>query len=124
MPASRATSVRAGGLELGLGVDGLVGVGDGKPHRPARCGQEVHLHAAELGHFGGCVALGANDHAIGGQEDDRAGRGRAAQLRQRHAFSGQLLEQRQALGACVALQAVEQSLGGEVGRLEAHRRAA
>ncbi len=42
---------------------------------------------------------------------------RAAQFRQRHAFGGELLEQRQALARALALEAVEQALGGEVDRL-------
>ena len=123
MPASRATD-DARGLELGLGVGRFPGLQAGQAHRPPGGQQEVDVHAAELGHFGRAVARDAGDHAGARQEHERP-RGRAApQLGQRHSFGGDVFEQRQALSALLALQPVEQALGGEVDVLRVHHGAA
>ena len=52
----------------------------------------------------GGVAGAPTDHALGRQEHQRAGFGRAPQLGQRHAVGGEVAQQRQALGALHALQ--------------------
>ena len=54
------------------------------------------------------------DHALGGQEHQRARGGGAAQLGDRHAFGDQPFEQHQAVRTLLALEPVEQSLPREV----------
>ncbi len=67
------------------------------------------------------VALRAEDHAIRRQEQQRAGGRRAAQFCERHTVGGELLEQREAFAALLALEAVEQALRDEVDVLCGHR---
>ena len=120
MPASCATCDHPRRLELGLRVHGVLGLGDRQPHRPARRHQKALRDAAHLRHFAQGVALGADDHAVGRQVDDGAGLAAATQIGQRHAVRGEAFEQREALRARPALEALEQALGGEVDRLAAH----
>jgi hypothetical protein len=108
------------GLQLGFGVHGVVLLGDRQSHRSARRDQKALLDSAHLGHFTRGVALAADDHAVGRQVHDRARGGAAAQLGQRHAVVGELLQQRQALCPLRAVDPVEQALCGEVDPLGAH----
>ena len=82
--------------------------------RPIARRAEKPVDSAELGHFGGRVALRAHHHLLGRQEDHSACGRCTAQLGKRHAVAGELLEQRQALRPRLALEAVQQALGGEV----------
>ncbi len=88
------------GLEVGLGVDGILGLRDRQAHRAAGGEEELEIDAAELGDLRGGVALAADDHAVGRQEHDGAGGASPGAVRQRHAVGGELLEQRQALARC------------------------
>ena len=64
----------------------------------------------------------ADDDAFGREEHERVGRARSLELRQPPAVLREPLEQREPLGARIALEPVEQALGGEVDRrFGAHR---
>ena len=101
-------------LEVALGVDGLVRVGDRQAHRAADGDQEVELRPGLLGDLASRVAGAPADHALGGQEHQRAGARGALQIAERYSVGGEVPKQRLPLGALLALQAIEQALGDEV----------
>ena len=91
-----------------------VGVGHGQPVRPAQVDQQGHRQARAVGELPAGVDGHACDEALGGQEDQRAGLGAGTQLGKGETVGPQPLEQLQASRARLALEAVEQALGGEV----------
>ena len=108
-------------LEVGLGVDGLVGLGDRKAHRAADAHEEVQVDAGHLRRPAAtCKRSPPTITRSAGRKITVPFAVRAPQLRERHAFGGELFEQGEALLALLALQPVEQALGGEVDPLGAH----
>jgi hypothetical protein len=87
--------------------------------RPAQVDEQVHRQAGALGELAARVDGHAGDESLGGQEDQRAGVGAGTQLGKGETVGPQPLEQLEAGLARLALEAVEQALGGEV-RMAAH----
>jgi hypothetical protein len=101
-------------LEVAIGIDGLVRAGDRQAHRAAHGDQKVELRPGFLGDLAGRVAGAPADHPLGGEKHERAGGRGALQIAERYSVGGEVPKQRLPLGALLALQAIEQALGGEV----------
>ena len=107
-------------LEVGLGEVALVGVGVGDAQGGGRPLQDVELEARDLGDLPRRVARPvAGQGTLDGQQGETGRLDRVAQLLERDAFALEALEQLEPGLARLALDALEQALGREVGHASA-----
>ena len=104
-------------LHVGLGQGSFVGVRIGDAERRRGALHQVEVDAGDLGHLARRIAGAiAGQGPLDREQGEAPGGDRLAQLLHRDALGRQLLEQRKAGPAGLALDALQQALGVEVDR--------